>query len=670
MTSNATLGAEHDTMHSRSHYPLDPLSMDEIQHACDILKNQKHLSENYRFANVTLNEPHKDEILNFNVKKPLDRSVFICVFDSKKNEAYEAIVNLTSEKVTKWKNLQVHKPPYGQPPILIDEFSKVERIVKAHPAWRNAMKKRGLNDEQIDNIQVDPYCPGYFNKKNEKGKRVLMATSYYREHPTDNAFAHPIEGVLALVDMNAECVLELIDEGKNTPIPLTKMNYDSESYPEKRKGLKPLLITQPEGASFNVNGWEVEWQNWKFRVGFTPREGLVLYQVSYHDGDRDRPIIYRASVNEMLVPYSDPNVNHERKCAFDAGEYGLGKLADSLKLGCDCKGHIYYFNVAAADDFGNAINKENAVCMHEEDAGNAWKQNGSLLGSANEVRRARELVVSFFTTIGNYGYGFYWRFAQDGSLKLEVKLNGIVQTAAVYPGTKYKWGGHLTRDLVAPSHQHFFNARLDMMVDGKKNSFSQTEYTRLPIGRGNLFGNAFGQVTREFKREDQAICDANAKKGRTWNIYNPSFKNAIGNPTAYQLKIPQDPLMLANRKSYIAKRGKFAKHNVWVTPYDINERYAAGDYPNQHAGGDGVSKYVKQKRKIRNKQLVLWVTFGPTHTPRPEDGPVMSSTSTALQLIPYGFFSRNPAMDLPKERDLASVQHKQDEEHGCCRRVH
>lgn len=73
------------------------------------------------------------------------------------------------------------------------------------------------------------------------------------------------------------------------------------------------------------------WQ-WNFRIGFTPREGLVIYSVAYVDGSRGRrPVAHRLSFVEMVVPYGDPNDPHYRKNAFDAGEDGLGKNAHSLK---------------------------------------------------------------------------------------------------------------------------------------------------------------------------------------------------------------------------------------------------------------------------------------------------------------------------------------------------
>lgn len=49
--------------------------------------------------------------------------------------------------------------------------------------------------------------------------------------------------------------------------------------------LAPISITQPEGASFTVNGWEINWERWKFRVGMCQREGLVIHDVRFLDRD-------------------------------------------------------------------------------------------------------------------------------------------------------------------------------------------------------------------------------------------------------------------------------------------------------------------------------------------------------------------------------------------------
>jgi len=525
-------------------------------------------------------------------------------------------------------------------------------IVKADEGWRKAVKRRGLTDEDIERVQVDPFSAGNFGFPLEAGKRVVRAVSYYRERRLDNAYSHPIEGVVAVVDLIAKRVLQLVDDEKVIPVPKQKHNYDPESLGEPRHDLKPLHISQPEGPSFRVDGWQVTWQKWSFRVGFTAREGLVLHQLSL-DG---RPLIYRASVTEMVVPYGDATSSHFWKNAFDCGEYGLGKLANSLELGCDCLGLIHYFDIPMVEDQGGVSVMKNAVCMHEEDYGILWKHFDFRTG-VHQVRRSRRLVISFFATVGNYDYGFYWYLYQDGTVQLEVKLTGIIQTAAIAPGADYPYGGMVAEGLGGPNHQHFFCARLHMMVDGEGNSITEHEYQPRPWGKDNPYGNVFDVTARTLSRELDAVREADGKTGRFWKIINPNRRNAVGKHPGYKLVAQASPVLLAAPGSSISRRGGFASKHLWVTPYAEEERYATGNYPNQHAGGDGLPHWVQQNRPIENEDIVVWHSFGHSHVCKPEDFPIMPVEYAGFMLKPNNFFAANPAMDLPAERNGHSVQH-------------
>ena len=500
--------------------------------------------------------------------------------------------------------------------------------------------------QDIELVQVDPFSAGYFDREVEKGRRLVSAVSYWRKDAKDNGYAHPIEGVVALVDLIENKVVQLVDEPDIVPIPKRSRNYDRASIPRTRADIKPLDIVQKDGPSFAVDGWKVSWQNFSFRVGWTAREGLVLHQIAFRDGGRERPIIYRASVTDMIVPYADPTANHFWKSAFDAGEYGLGKLANALELGCDCLGHIHYFDVPVADDYGKPAIMKNAICLHEEDYGILWKHY-EFRNDTFEVRRSRRLVISFFTTVGNYDYGFYWYFYQDGSIQLEVKLTGIIQTAAIAPGSSYPWGGMVAEGLGGPTHQHFFNARLHMMVDGERNTVTEHEFKPRPFGADNPYGNVFDTTSRVLSCESDAAREADGRTGRYWKIINPNEKNSVGGPTGYKLIVHAAPVMLAQEACFMSVRGGFATKHVWVTRYSPDERYASGEFPNQHAGGDGLPKYIAQNRSIENEDLVVWHTFGATHVCRPEDFPVMPVEYIGFTLKPNGFFAENPAMDLP-----------------------
>ncbi len=642
-----------------SRHPLDPLSEAEITLACDLLKTQKKLSASTRFAFVQLEEPHKADVLAWTPGKPLHRRAAATVFDTKTGAVHVGVVDLDRNTVSSWLEHPAKQYPYGQPPVIIEEFFKVGDIVKKDAGWRKAMKRRGLTDKDIELVQVDPFSAGYFNREIEKGRRLVSAVSYYREQLKDNGYAHPIEGVVALVDLIEEKVIELVDEKEIVPIPKTKRNYDRESLPPPRTTVKRLDIIQKDGPSFKVDGWKVEWQNWSFRVGFSAREGLVLNQISMKDAtakneSKERPIVYRASLTEMVVPYSDPTTNNFWKNAFDAGEYGLGKLANSLELGCDCLGNIHYFDVPVADDNGVPTMMKNVICMHEEDYGILWKHY-EFRTDTYEARRSRRLVISFFATVGNYDYGFYWYLYQDGTIQLEAKLTGIIQTSAVAPGKSYPWGGMVGDGLAGPTHQHIFNVRMHMMVDGEKNSISEHEFVPRPWGADNPYGNVFDTTSRVLTRERDAAREADGRTGRYWKVINPNKKNSVGGHPGYKLVVQPSPLMLAQEGSSVRARGAFGTKHVWVTKYEPSERYASGNFPNQHAGGDGLPKYIAQNRNIENDDIVLWHTFAHTHVCKPEDMPVMAVEYAGFMLKPNGFFAANPAMDLPPDKNAAST---------------
>ena len=306
-------------------HPLDPLTAEEITEAADILKTQRHLGAKVRFETVVLREPAKSTVLNFRRGDPIQREASIVILDNETAATYEAIVSLTQQEVTSWTHV-----PGVQPRIMLDEFAECEAAVKANLQFQAALGKRGITNPDL--VMVDPWSAGNYGIENEKGRRLVLARSFVRSSPNDNGYARPLEGVTAVVDLNKMEVIRVDDYGV-VPLPPKAGNYASEFVGEFRKDLQPLEIEQPEGTSYQVDGHLVKWQKWNLRIGFTPREGLVIQAIGYEDQGRVRPIIYRAALSDMVVPYGDPGKDHYRKNAFDAGEYGIGTLANSLTLG-------------------------------------------------------------------------------------------------------------------------------------------------------------------------------------------------------------------------------------------------------------------------------------------------------------------------------------------------
>ena len=618
-------------------HPLDPLNPVELEAAVAALRVAGDLTEERRLISLELVEPSKEDLRRFDEGATLPRRAFAVVLEPASSTTTEVVVAvLTGDIETRQVVEGVH------PAIHPDEAVEAEAVIKADPAFLGALAARGIDD--VDAVMVDIWSAGNFGTADTEG-RVAKGLSWYRNGPTDNGYARPIEGLVALVDLNAMRVLRIDDHGR-VPLATADGNYGPEDVAPLRDDLRPIEILQPEGPSCELDGFGLRWQKWRLRIGFTPREGLVLHTIGYEDGGRIRPIVHRASFSEMVIPYGDPGPTVFFKNAFDIGEHGLGPLTDSLELGCDCLGEIRYLDVSLADSRGAVKTLRNAICLHEEDDGLLWKHLDWRTG-VGEVRRSRRMVISSIATVGNYEYGFYWYLYQDGTIQSEVKLTGILHTRGLAPGEEPAHGTVVAPLVSAPIHQHFFNVRLDMTVDGDRNSVYEVESVADAPGPANPHGNAFHAQERLLRTELEARSSIDPLRARSWRVVNPEVRNGLGQRVGYDLMPGDNVEPFAAPDSSFRRRAGFVDHHLWVTPFDPAERYAAGAYPNGHAGGDGLPAWTAADRSIEAADVVLWYTFGAHHVPRPEDWPVMPVVKIGFMLRPRGFFDRSPALDVP-----------------------
>ncbi|OKK00512.1 primary-amine oxidase [Amycolatopsis sp. CB00013] len=617
-------------------HPLDPLTADELAEGRAILAAEGLLTATTRFPAVLPVEPEKGDAAP-------DRRVRYTLLDTATGEARDVVVSLEKHEL-----ISTEECGPGQPAYLFEEYDLAASITKASPEWQAAMERRGLAD-RVEHAFCAPLAPGFFGRPDETG-RVIRTLTFLRDDASDSPWAHPVEGLIAHIDLTEQHVIRVEDEG-DVPVPPEHGRYGDV---RARTTLKPIEITQPEGPSFTVDGNEVTWEGWKLRVGFNAREGLTLHEIGF----QDRSVLHRASVPEMVVPYGDTAPGRFWISYFDAGEYLLGKNGNDLRLGCDCLGVIHYFPAFVADDHGHPVEIPRAICMHEEDYGILWKHTD--LDGRAEVRRSRRLVISSISTIGNYDYGFFWYLYLDGTVELEAKATGIVFAGAAHPGTDHPHANEIAPGLFAPVHQHLFCARLDVAIDGERNSLVEVDVERVPMGEQNPYGNAFTWKETPLRTEREAQRFADPAKARVWEIRSAERTNRLGSPTAYQLVPRPSATLMAQPESTVHQRATFATRHLWATPYRADERFPAGDRPNAHPGGAGLPAWTAADRDLTDTDLVLWHVFGPTHIPRPEDWPVMPVDYSGFSLRPYGFLDRNPALDLPSG---ASAEHCSAHEH-------
>ena len=607
-------------------HPLTPLTADEIRQAARLIRDSGRFPAGAEFSSLTLDEPAKEMVL---AKASVPRRAFAVIYDRKRNQTFEAIANLSTNAIDSWKLI-----PGVQPSINSEDSDRADEIVHADPRWAQAMTERGIRD--VQDVLSMSWSSGYFGKGGDA--RMVSVVPYYAGAGA-NLYAHPVEGVVAHVDLTSGKVVDFLDIDRNVPV--SRENADLGPRPGGLP-VTPLVLTQPNGPGFQIEDGEVHWQKWRFRYALNPREGLVVYAAGYEDGGRVRPVMYRGSLSEMVVPYGDPSAGWYFRNSFDAGELGLGAMASPLRPGVDCPANCSVFDAVMASNSGEPNVLHNAVAIYEQDAGVAWKHE-------NNTRRERQLVLSYFSQPGNYEYGFDWVFHQNGTIEVKVYLTGIMAAKGV-AGSSDEHSHAIAKNLAAPHHQHFFTFRLDMDVDGTPNRVVEMNSVPMATGKQNPYGGGFMMQETTLRTEREAERKLNLDSSRRWIVESATAKNALGLPTGYALLPGENSVPFAQPDSWVRKRAGFLNAHLWVTPYNAAERYAGGDYPNQSKGGDGLAKWTAANRPVDGKDLVVWYTMGITHNPRPEDWPVMPVYEAGFKLVPWGFFASNPVMDLPPGR--------------------
>jgi primary-amine oxidase len=621
-------------------HPLDPLSAEEIRQAAAIVRRDRGVGDGWRFASIELKEPAKADLPALASGRLDRREALVVCWDRADGQAYRGTVSLTADGVTAWDHL-----PGQQPNMTVDEWHECDEMLRAQPAVIEALGRRGITD--LSRVLADMWAYGAaFVPERYAGRRIGWCDLWHRGSERGNPYAHHITGLHPVVDLNTMELLEIEDGYAGGADPEVMGEYLPDLLPMRLREVAPLEISQPDGVGFTLDGNLLSWQNWQLRLGFNHRESLVLHQVAFQDGKRLRSVAHRLSFAEMVVPYRDASPDHYRRTAFDIGEWGLGFMTTSLSLGCDCLGEITYRDAVVHDSRGEPLTIPNAICIHEEDSGVLWKHVDERAGA--EVRRARRLVVSFHATVANYEYLVYWRFYQDGNIECEVRATGIMVTShTAAPGSRPANGTVVDQGIYAPFHQHFIVARLDLDVDGPDNTVYASESRPARPSDDDPYALGLTVASTPLRTEAEGKQDYDWATQRGWKVVNDNATNGLGTPVGYKL-VPSAALPpLLDPASPAFQRAQAIGHTLWVTPYREDERWPCGDFPVQAARDTGLPVWTEADRPIENTDVVLWYVFGIHHITRPEDWPVMPVDVVSFWLKPFGFFDRNPALDVP-----------------------
>ena len=632
-------------------HPLNPLTSDEIAKVVDILKAENKYKDTYTFQEVSVREPKKEEVWNFAYTKKAvtsNRQANVTILNGK--EVYESVVDLVTNKVVSFEKIDnVH----GM--VLADSFLAISEAIASSNEYKEALKKRGITD--ISKVVPTPLTVGYFEGEDglEQNQRLLKVVAYL-DTGDGNYWAHPIENLVAVVDIEAKKVIKVEDDGV-IPVPMQSSPYDGRDQAEKQTS-KPLEIIEPEGKNYTITGNTINWNNWDFHLRLDSRVGPILSTLTYNDQDTKRKIMYEGSLGGMIVPYGDPDVGWYFKAYFDSGDYGMGGTTSSLERGVDVPENAVMLDAILADYTGAPYTISNAMAIFEQYSGPEYKHQE--LGQDNVGVARRELVVRWISTIGNYDYIFDWILADNGTIKINAGATGIEAVKGVLSETMHsetaeqdtKYGTLIDHNIVGTTHQHIYNFRLDLDVDGEQNSLMEVNPVVIENTEGGPRKSAISTESSIVQTELQAAQKFDPSTIRL--LTNTNKENKVGNPVSYQI-IPYaggtHPIAkgaMFSEDEWLFKRANFMDKQLWVTKYDENEKYPDGKYPNRSTGDTGLGLFTSDNESIVNTDNVVWMTTGTTHVARAEEWPIMPTEWVYTMLKPWNFFDQTPTLNLDK----------------------
>lgn len=629
--------------------PLNPLTAAEIKTTLEVLKASGQFKPGHRFTEIVLKAPPKDQVWAHALEgKPVQapRQAAFVILDGRK--LIEGTVDLATKKLTQWQPVE---GAHGM--VLIDDFGTVQAAIEASPEYAKALALRGIND--VKKVVATPLTVGYFDGKDglKQEERLLKVVSYL-DVGDNNYWAHPIENLVAVVDLEKKQVIKIEDAGV-IPVPMKATPYDG-SAGKGSTPRKPLHITEPEGKNYTITGNTLHWRNWDFHIGLNSRTGLALSTVTYNDHGTKRKVMYEGTLGGMIVPYGDPDVGWYFKAYLDSGEYGMGTLTSSIEPGKDAPENAVYLDATIADFTGAPMAIPNAIAVFERYAGPEYKHQE--MGKPNVSVERRELVVRWISTVGNYDYMFDWVFAENGTIGINAGATGIEAVKGVKARTMKdataaedtKYGTLIDHNIVGTTHQHIYNFRLDLDVDGEANSLTEMDPVVLPNTAGGPRTSTMQLAQRTVATEKQAAQRFDPATIRL--LSNGGKSNKVGNPVSYQL-IPYaggtHPVAKGanfGKDEWIYNRLNFMDKQIWVTRYNTDERFPEGRFPNRSNKDTGLGQFSADDQPIENTDNVVWLTTGTTHVARAEEWPIMPTEWVNVLLKPWNFFNETPTLGL------------------------
>jgi primary-amine oxidase len=573
--------------------------------------------DGWRFAMIELREPAKDVLA---AGGDIERVATVLCWNRGDGQAYKAIVSLTGDRVASWE----HRPG-EQPNMTIDEFHEVNAAMRDEPRLVEALARRGVTD--MDRVLLDTWAYGASLVPSGYGdRRVGWCDVWVRDTADSSPYANPITGLHPIVDLNTLELLELEDTGVVERAP-TMGEYLPRLVPDLklRDDLKPIEITSPRASRSRSTATCCAGSAGRCASASTRARGWSCTPSATRTtaASADRAPL---SFAEMVVPYRDPTAEHERRTAFDIGEWGLGFMTTSLELGCDCLGEIAYLDAVVHDSHGEPYTIRNAICIHEEDDAILWKhvdeprapRSAACAGSCSRSTRRSPTTSTSSTGASTRTATSSARCARPGS----------------WSRRSFRGRAAALRHARRRAHLRAVPPALPRRPPRPRrrrrgNTVYATDSEALPVGPDNPYGLALVQRSTPLRTEEEGMQDYDWHRQRAWKVVNDGATQRLGTPTATSSCPAARSRRCSTRRRPCSSARRSIGHTLWVTPYAEDERWPCGEFVVPERAPTPACRCGRSaNRPIEDTDVVLWYVFGIHHVTRPRSGRSCRSTSS------------------------------------------
>ena len=178
-----------------SAHPLDPLSAAEQESLVKAARAAWKLDHRHLVAMLQLHEPTKEFLSKYKAGDAFARFGRITIWDQEKAMVSEGVIS-TSGEVQSYTDI-----PGAKAPVLAIESERAIEIARKDQRVIDALKKRGINsadDVHMETWPIGAKIPDYI----DDGRRVIWTPMWHKRDKDGNFYAHPINGLHAIVDID------------------------------------------------------------------------------------------------------------------------------------------------------------------------------------------------------------------------------------------------------------------------------------------------------------------------------------------------------------------------------------------------------------------------------------------------------------------------------------